>query len=781
MENHTHKPTNLQDLLCDLRNYMHERGISYEGEILTDGKFHSFSIDSKSNKKDERYVAYKWDYKGNTYLSCYFGSHSAKLDQEFFWYRSWERFKSFKDDKEREEFHQNRKKREEEIQNELRFQHNFAAEKAIHVYGQSDFEGISKYLQHKQVNHCFGLRYGKKILYKNEKFIEVDSLIIPAWNVDGELRSVQYIYEDEGKFHKRFSNGSEKKGCFFNLFNWNHSDKILICEGVATALTLNELTNLNVVCAFDADNLTLVAKLLKNKYPEKEFILCADDDRHLENNKGKNSATKAALELKIQVIIPKFLNPDLKATDFNDMATIEGKEKTKQYLEKRIYQNQISINNDHPPFKIDCFPDLIKNYLTEMQSFNNTPMLFLAATFIQSCSGLIGKRIRLQPNIYFSELKCNLNQLCIGPSGIGKTDALKMGKKLSQKKHDLLEQDIKPLRAEQKKLKTTAKDEHEKLEIKIRDIKIQQPIFPSKSSTESLLQLLTIGCQGNLYHSEFGSFLEHLKKDYATDLKSTLTDLYDGNTTLASSTKSSGNYFIQDPFIGICGFSTIEWVQKNIDESDITSGFLTRYLIYNYDGSPKKLDDFPSSNFIYPSEYEHTIESILMYAGHKTYAFSNEFRSQYSMYKSIMENIISKSSQKIKNLLNLFFPRWLNSLVKISLIFQLFDKENSQLISKQSIDSAWQFIQQAIHSTITLLNKQLFKNDFMILNNEILNIVQQMHENLDDITIENLINKVNLPYFTLKQHLNHLLLSGYIDYDQKFECKHKTLIHYLRR
>ncbi|MDD2801875.1 MAG: hypothetical protein PHE96_10485, partial [Methylococcales bacterium] len=56
---------------------------------------------------------------------------------------------------------------------------------------------------------------------------------------------------------KRFLSGGQKKGCYFCL--GYRTDKILICEGFATAASLFESTGLLTVVAFDAGNLKEVA------------------------------------------------------------------------------------------------------------------------------------------------------------------------------------------------------------------------------------------------------------------------------------------------------------------------------------------------------------------------------------------------------------------------------------------------------------------------------------------------------------------------------------------
>jgi putative DNA primase/helicase len=64
------------------------------------------------------------------------------------------------------------------------------------------------------------------------------------------------------------------------------------------------------VAAFDSGNLVSVAKTLHAKYPEKQIIIAADDDKHLELthgiNPGRTKAEDAARAVGGKVLLPIF-------------------------------------------------------------------------------------------------------------------------------------------------------------------------------------------------------------------------------------------------------------------------------------------------------------------------------------------------------------------------------------------------------------------------------------------------------------------------------------------
>ena len=183
-------------------------------------------------------------------------------------------------------------------------------------------------------------------------------LLLSAIDINGDIRSVQSI---QGDGLKRFAAGGVKQDSFHvvggeGLEALSRSPAIVIGEGYATVDTLSQALGFPTVAAFDAGNLPSVAKLLREKFPDKPFIIAGDNDLHQElidgRNPGKEKAQEAATLAKGTAIFPMFapgeqaypvtlvpatptkarsgdLSDDQKAalaqmknfTDFNDLAT----------------------------------------------------------------------------------------------------------------------------------------------------------------------------------------------------------------------------------------------------------------------------------------------------------------------------------------------------------------------------------------------------------------------------------------------------------------------------
>ena len=88
---------------------------------------------------------------------------------------------------------------------------------------------------------------------------------------------------------------------------------LLVCEGIATGYTLYEVTGYAVACAMDAGNLERVARMCRQREPNRKIIVCADDDWTTKdprtgelNNVGLKAATAAARAIGGLLAVPDF-------------------------------------------------------------------------------------------------------------------------------------------------------------------------------------------------------------------------------------------------------------------------------------------------------------------------------------------------------------------------------------------------------------------------------------------------------------------------------------------
>lgn len=130
-----------------------------------------------------------------------------------------------------------------------------AAKKAQFIYGKATDCQDHPYLTTKGVQSVPGLK-----LYKG------GSLTIPLYDEKNTIVSLQFIKDDGSKL---FLTNGRKRGCFFPIGGKNTDKPLLICEGLATGLSLHECVQYPVLVAFDAGNLLSVAQMARSLYPDR--------------------------------------------------------------------------------------------------------------------------------------------------------------------------------------------------------------------------------------------------------------------------------------------------------------------------------------------------------------------------------------------------------------------------------------------------------------------------------------------------------------------------------
>ena len=204
-----------------------------------------------------------------------------------------------------------------------------AARKASRIFQGLDWASkrMSPYLKAKDV-YAHGVKHDGK-----------GGLVVPACDVNGNLRSLQFISADGAE---RMLPGGMRAGCMHVLDPKKElgSDleklggAIIIAEGYATAASVHEAVKRPVVCAFDAYNLKPVAEALRGKCPKAKIVIAADDDRAMGHAVGLGKAAEAAKAVGGKFVAPRFTEAEKAKgmTDYNDLARSRGKETVREEL-----------------------------------------------------------------------------------------------------------------------------------------------------------------------------------------------------------------------------------------------------------------------------------------------------------------------------------------------------------------------------------------------------------------------------------------------------------------
>ncbi|KAF0234107.1 MAG: toprim domain [Desulfovibrionaceae bacterium] len=278
-------------------------------DIIADGHIHRFDLpDEKGGKKGGWYIYFP---DSNPCPAGAFGAWKHDFSDSWSSKANWE-LSTQERDQLTEHLRQARIVRDEERRREA----DEAASKATAILAASpDASDGHPYLKRKQV-HALGLKVGDR-----------NTLLVPMFDTSGQVRGLQRITESGEKL---FLKGVDPKG----HFGWIEGDKatVYIAEGYATGASVHMATGQAVALAFNAGNLELVAKGIKEVFPKSKIIVAGDNDLWTKKqdgtpwNVGAEKASRAAELVGGEVILPSFRDLTGNPTDFNDLHVNEGLE-----------------------------------------------------------------------------------------------------------------------------------------------------------------------------------------------------------------------------------------------------------------------------------------------------------------------------------------------------------------------------------------------------------------------------------------------------------------------
>ncbi|BBE08293.1 DNA primase, phage-associated [Mycoavidus cysteinexigens] len=195
-----------------------------------------------------------------------------------------------------------KRERSAEVERKLAAKQCAAAKRAVDIWTKAELASDTHpYLALKGVK-AHGLRCYRGQLTIGNMACD-GALIIPAYDAHGVLTTLAFINKDG---EKRFLSGGKKSGSF-HWIGEPVSNLLCIAEGYATGASVYEATRYPVAVAFDAGNLLAVANTLKLKFPDAQFVICADNDFETPGNPGATKAKLAAHQVGARLAMPEKL------------------------------------------------------------------------------------------------------------------------------------------------------------------------------------------------------------------------------------------------------------------------------------------------------------------------------------------------------------------------------------------------------------------------------------------------------------------------------------------
>ena len=260
-----------------------------------------------------------------------------------------------------------------------------------------------------------------------------DALLVPLYNKEGEIRSIQAINEDG---EKDFIQGHKMKGCFYPFGNIRDQKRVLIGEGLATVATVVDITGLSGVAAMDANNLMPVAMAVRSILPESsEIIILADNDaKDGKKNTGVGSALKAARCVDGRVATPYI---EGQKCDFWDLWRQCGKTAVTETIKKATIPDSIKPRLPDPiplelqieeqtPYPIEALGVTLGSAARAIAASVQAPLAMAGQCVLGSASYLAQGHV----NAYNIGAKCDMPSslflLTLGQSGDRKSQCRKL-------------------------------------------------------------------------------------------------------------------------------------------------------------------------------------------------------------------------------------------------------------------------------------------------------------------------------------------------------------------
>ena len=143
-------------------------------------------------------------------------------------------------------------------------------------------------------------------------------LVLPLYDEDGTLATLQYIDHEGGKLYHP---GGQTGGKFWMVGSLDEPGTLFVAEGFATAATIHETTDRPVVVAYSASNLVPVTGTLREMYgATQDIVIVADHDQ---SGVGQRYAEQASAKYGARMVMPPILGD---ANDYaqagNDLASL---------------------------------------------------------------------------------------------------------------------------------------------------------------------------------------------------------------------------------------------------------------------------------------------------------------------------------------------------------------------------------------------------------------------------------------------------------------------------
>ncbi len=498
-------------------------------------------------------------------------------------------------------------------------------------------EPLGARFQYAKHESCYGLFWTKD---SDSNLIRLKGLLLllPLYNIDGNLRGLQAIDEQE---LKSLQKEITKRGLFMPISNGkkispDYAGDLFFTEGFATACTVKAATEQPVIMAIDAGNIKHVSKAWRTRCPNAKIIIAGDVDK---SGTGQKAAIMAAKDVNGMVVFPQFTKEELDAenppSDFNDLDILHGLDAVKAAINNLQLPDSININNvqlknnddslqtntiENWPeplplvgrsisesYPLDALPDTMLAAVKEVHNFTKAPIPLIVSSALGALSLSVQAYVDAQRAENLSG-PVGLFLLTIADSGERKSTCDNFFMQAIRKYEFETQEELEPLMQQFKANLEAWKSKHdgikdqirilakkgnatEQQEIMLFNLEKNEPIMPripkliyGDATPEALKWILAkTWPSGGVVSSEAGGSLgAHGMKNDAIMLNlATLNELWDGKD-ISTERRTSESFTVKGARLTIA-LQVQEVTLRNFFDRSVDlprgSGFLARFLI----------------------------------------------------------------------------------------------------------------------------------------------------------------------------------------------------------
>lgn len=416
------------------------------------------------------------------------------------------------------------------------------------------------------------------------------------------------------------------------------------------------------------------------------------------------------------------------ANDTNAKKTTDQEEDKDEVLKQKVATVEDQLDNTGVTIDTRGFPSLIKDYIECVRAQTGCDEISATVNTLSLISSVVQKSVCIPKNDlptkkegYFQKLYPNLWMIEVNKSGGFKTTAQRIAHGPAYAIQEII------ANYNKSKIGSGVVDNLKGAQCQEKDGLYEKNIFlPTRTTFAALLDVLSKKNGGLILSSEFGTWLQQLTGGISSmSMRSTMADLYDVPRFYETATKTGGSITLEEPFISICGATTHNQIAKLLNEEDVLSGFLPRFLLF----LPPVKDDIPkalpsvSVNSKYSRVESDMINFLTSIHGRKEFSLSNSAKIAFNNVHEAMYDQVRHETKQIKDYIEPFLRRWSPYILKIAMLLRLAEDGESTILERRDVEGGGHVVACAYKSTKWLLSNFILESEMVKRSKSILRYI----------------------------------------------------------